>query len=343
MKTKAAILYELNSPLQLEEIDIPKLKKGQVLVKIKASGICRTQLNEIKGFKGEDKYLPHLLGHEGSGIVIETGEGVTKIKVGDRVVLTWIKGKGLEGGPVKYRKNNLIINSGSIATFSEYAVISENRLVKIPDKVNFVSAALLGCSVTTGTGIVIHHFNTGKGDSLAVFGTGGIGGGVILGAGLMKFKKIIGIDVSDIALNFAGKIGATDCVKFNESSVVADLRKIVDTGVDYVVEASGNKIAMERAIESVKDNGMVIIAGNAKNNERICINPFDLIKGKKIIGTWGGESEPDKDIPYYANMFIRNKLKLDKLIGKLFKFEDINNALKLLEDGKSSGRLVIEF
>ena len=154
MKTTAAILYQLNSPLQIEENEIPHLQEGQVLVKILFSGLCRSQLNEIKGFKGPDKFLPHLLGHEGSGIVQELGPKVRKVKKGDYVVLSWIKGKGREVPSTQYQKGNTTINSGAIATFIQYAVVSENRVTVIPKTIEPDVASVLGCAVQIGAGIV---------------------------------------------------------------------------------------------------------------------------------------------------------------------------------------------
>src|SRR3990167_8577728 len=134
MKTKAAVLFHPGNPLRIEEIEIPKLKTGQVLVRMLASGICRAQLNEVRGWKGEDKFLPHLLGHEGAGVVEEIGTGVTKVKQGDYVVTSWIKGKGLDGGGVQYKLGKITVNAGPITTFSNKSVISENRLVKVSYK-----------------------------------------------------------------------------------------------------------------------------------------------------------------------------------------------------------------
>jgi S-(hydroxymethyl)glutathione dehydrogenase/alcohol dehydrogenase len=342
MKTKAAILFKLNAPLQVAEIEIPKLQKGQLLVKILASGICHSQLNEIAGLRGPDKYLPHLLGHEGSGIVKEVGAGVTKVRRGDRVVLSWITGKGLDVPSAQYLLNNRVINSGAITTFSEYAVVSENRVCKIAKNISPTSAALLGCAVATGGGIVLHDLNISKNSSLAVFGVGGVGSGVILTAAMKNCRKIIAIDISSKKLEYAKKLGATNSVIFNKDKITEEINAICPGGVDFAVEASGVGMVMEKAFEAIKNTGLAVIAGNLRKGEKISINPFDLILGKRIIGTWGGRAEMDEDIPYYAKAYLDGSLKLDKLITRKFKLEQINQAFALMEKQESLGRMILE-
>ena len=154
MKTKAAILYELNKPLVIDDVEIPELKRGQVLAKILYSGVCRAQYNEIIGLKGPDKFLPHMLGHEASAIIDEVGEGITKVKKGDYVALSWIKGDGLDGINSQYKRGTQVINAGGVTTFSEYAVVSENRVTKISKRINPEAASIIGCAVATGCGII---------------------------------------------------------------------------------------------------------------------------------------------------------------------------------------------
>ena len=150
---KAAVLFEIGKPLQIREITSNPLKKGQVLIKILYSGICRSQLMEVQGLRGDDKWLPHLLGHEGSGIVEAIGEGVTKVKPGDEVILTWIKSSGLEADYAIYNYKDSVINSGAVTTFSNYSIVSENRVVKKPVNIPFDLAILFGCALPTGAGI----------------------------------------------------------------------------------------------------------------------------------------------------------------------------------------------
>jgi len=154
MKTRAAILWELHKPLVIEDVEVPALKKGQVLVAVLYSGLCRAQYNEMIGLKGPDKFLPHTLGHEGSGIVVDIGKGITKVKKGDYVCLSWIKGRGLDGMNTQYRSGHCVINAGAVTTFSDYAVVSENRLTKIPKVLPADIASIIGCAVVTGCGII---------------------------------------------------------------------------------------------------------------------------------------------------------------------------------------------
>lgn len=340
MKTKAAILYETNKPLVIEEIEIPELKEGQVLVKILYTGICRSQLNEIKGLKGEDKFLPHLLGHEGSGIIEKIGLGVTKVEKGDYVVLSWIKGKGLDNPSCQYSKNNETINSGAISTFSNYAVISENRLFKIPKAVPPEIAALLGCAIPTGAGIIKNEIKTSSNKTLAIFGVGGIGSSALLYANSLDFSKIIAVDIKEDKLDFAQKIGATNTINAPKEDVISIIKELTNGGVDFAIESTGVKSAMEMAFESINNNGKTIIVGNLKLGEKINIDPFELIKGKKIIGTWGGATNSEEDIPFYAKQYLEGKLELDKLISKVYSLDEINSAIKDLEEGKVIRALV---
>lgn len=345
MKTTAAVLTEINKPLRIEELIIPELKAGQVLINVVYSGICHSQLNEIHGLKGEDKFLPHTLGHEGSGIVLATGPDVTKVKPGDHVVLTWIKGSGHDVPSTQYlRKDGTIVNSGAISTFLTHAVISENRLVPITKEMPLKEAALLGCAIPTGAGIVMNTAKVSPGSSVAILGIGGIGLSALLAAKLKGAAVIIAIDVLNYKLEQAMYLGATHIINAKKQDILSNILKITNgRGVDYAIESAGRKESMEKAFQSVCDNGgLCVIAGNLPQGEQISINPFDLIKGKRIVGTWGGETEPDKDIPYYVSLYLSGKLDLDRMSTRLFRIEEINNVFETLEDGEV-GRIIIEF
>jgi len=340
MKTRAAILWQLNKPLLIEDIEIPTLKKGQVLVKIINSGICRAQYNEMIGLKGPDKFLPHLLGHEASGFIVDVSPGVKKIKKNDYVCLSWIKGLGLDGFNSQYKLGSTIINAGAVTTFSDYAVVSENRVVKIPQSAPADIAAVAGCAIATGCGIINNTLNATKNSSVIVFGVGGIGLSIILGARHRGCKTIIAVDVLDPKLKFAKRLGATHLINASKSSTLKSVFSILPQGVDYAIDASGQKSAMEDAFMSLKETGVCVIAGNLGKDQKIELHPFELIKGKSMRGTWGGETQPDRDIPLYLKAFASGKLPIDRLITHRFGLEDINKAFDVLVKGEA-GRIVL--
>ena len=341
MKTRAAILWQLHKPLVIDEVEIPVLKRGQVLVKILFSGICRAQYNEMTALKGPDKFLPHLLGHEASGFVVDIASGVTKVRKNDYVCLSWIKGLGLDALNSQYKLGNHIINAGAVTTFSDYTVVSENRVIKIPKTTPADIAAIAGCAIATGCGIINNTLNAVKNSSVIVFGVGGIGLSVILGAKHRGCSTIIAVDVLDSKLKFAKRLGATHLINASKSSVLKKISAILPQGADYAVDASGNKIAMENAFASIKTKGCCVIAGNLGKDEKIELHPFELIKGKRILGTWGGETQPDKEIPAYLKAFSRGVLPIDKMITHRFPLEDINKAFEVLIKGEA-GRIILE-
>jgi S-(hydroxymethyl)glutathione dehydrogenase/alcohol dehydrogenase len=339
----AAVLFELNQPLRLLKVTMPSLKPGQVLVDVAFSGVCQSQLLEARGKRGPDRFLPHTLGHEGSGTVVETGPDVTKVKAGDRVVLTWIKGTGIDVPSASYQDAGTTINSGAISTFMTTTVVSENRLVRIPNDMPLREAALLGCAVPTGAGIVLNTARIRAGESVAVFGAGGIGLSAVLAAAMVGADPLIVVDVQDAKLEQAKRIGATHLINARQTDPLAAIQKITEgKGVHYAIEAAGRRETMESAFKAVRDmGGLCILAGNLPKGEQISLDPFDLIKGKRIIGTWGGESQPDRDIPRYVELFHAGKLKLDRFPLAAYSLETVNQALEDLEQGKI-GRALLD-
>jgi S-(hydroxymethyl)glutathione dehydrogenase/alcohol dehydrogenase len=343
MKTLAAVLVELKKPLQIMELEIPRLKKGQVLVQIAYSGVCHSQLNEWKGTKGADPYLPHTLGHEGSGIVLEIGEGVSKVKPGDSVVLSWIKGIGLDIPGTIYSAGNLNVNSGAISTFLQKGVISENRLIPIPSSISLKKAALLGCAIPTGAGVILNDMKVKEGQSVAIFGVGGIGSSALLAASHSKAYPIVGIDVHDIKLERAKKLGATHTINAEKEDVHERLKEIFGgKGADFALESAGKRKVMEMAFESIKpSSGHCILAGNLPKDEKIQIDPFDLIRGKKITGTWGGGSQIDQDVHRYIDIFIENRPDaLEIMISDEVQLHEINQLMEALDRGAIARGLI---
>ena len=333
---KAAILEKTGSPLVIKEIDIPELLPGQVLVKILYSGICHSQLMEVRGKRGKDQYLPHLLGHEGSGIVMDVGENVFKVKKGDEIILGWIKGIGQNvSGTVYKDENKRTINAGSVTTFSEYAVVSENRCTIIPTGVPMDVAVLFGCAVLTGAGIITNTIQPINGSVIAFFGLGGIGMSALMATGLYNCSKIIAIDVKEEKLEFARQIGATHTVNSFFEDPLARIQEITNGEMlDYSIESAGLVLTIEQAFSSVKrGGGLCIFASHPKSGEKISIDPYELICGKQIKGSWGGMSYPDIDIPKFASLYVEGKLPLEKLLTKRYQLSQINEALDDLENG----------
>jgi len=335
MKINAAVLEELGQPLQIKLIETAPLLPGQVLIKVLFSGVCRSQLMEVKGKRGVDSWLPHLLGHEGSGIVQEIGEGVTKIKVGDEVILGWVKGGGLEAPGAKYKYGDQIINSGQVTTFSNFSIVSENRLVKKPISLPFDIAVLYGCALPTGAGMVLNELKPSVDLSTIILGLGGIGLSALMALKALNVKMIIAVDISDEKLSLAKKLGATHIFNSMSPSIKQDLQKLTDGGADRCIESAGKVATIELGFSLIRKNGgKVIFASHPPDGEMIKIAPHELISGKSIKGSWGGATIPDRDIPIMHDLFQKSDTSLGTLLSKRYKLEQINDALDDLETGR---------
>ncbi len=335
-QTQAAVLFEIGKPLRLIEVGIPALKAGQVLVDVAYSGVCHSQLNEVRGHKGPDRYVPHTLGHEGAGTVVAVAGGVAKVKPGDRVVLSWLKGSGADVPGTIYESPEGPINSGAISTFMRRTITCENRVTAIPDAMPLRLAALLGCAIPTGAGVVFNTSGLAPGDSIAIFGVGGIGLSAVMAAAAVGAAPIVAVDIVPEKLDKARELGATHTVNAGEVDPVSAIRSITGgKGVRVAVECAGRVVAMEAAFESVMGGGgLCVIAGNPPHGQTMRIDPFGLIGGKRVIGTWGGETRPDADIPRYVEMFLSGRLALQKLATVEYPIEEINAALDDLEAGR---------
>ena len=344
MKFKAAILVELRKPLVIEEIENQPLRFGQVLVKIHCSGICGAQINEIEGAKGPDKFLPHLLGHEATATVMEIGEEVKSVKVGDRVVCHWRKGAGLQAPPAIYSSKSFPrINSGWVTTFSEYSVVSENRVTKIPDNFDAESGALLGCAVTTAMGVINNNARLGIGESVAVFGTGGVGLNIVQFASMVSAYPIIAIDLQDHKLSLAKSLGATHTINASHGSVIEAIRAIVgEKGVNVSIENTGITEVIENAYEVTQAQGRVILVGvPPKAVRKPSIYTLPLHFNKLLTGSEGGDCKPDIDIPKLVCLCNAGKLSFSGLVNKRYKLEEINQALADLKNGSVAGRCLV--
>ena len=342
METEAAILIAQNKPLIIEKVKIQdKLKIGQVLVEVYVSGICGSQIGEIDGVKGEDKYLPHLMGHEGCGRVMEVGPGVNTVKKGDKVVLHWRKGSGLNSELPEYYLSEQKINAGWVTTFNKFTVVSENRCTKIPECISNDEASLFGCAVTTGFGVVENNAKIRMGESIVVLGAGGIGLNIIQAANLLNAYPIIAVDLYDKRLELAKSFGATHLINSSHEDFFSRIKEI-SPELDVFVDNTGIVKIIEKGYQLINNKGRLILVGVPKLGDNINIFSLPLHFGKKIIGSFGGESNPEFDIPRYINLLINKKISLKGLITERYSLKEINIAISRIKNGESVGRVLID-
>lgn len=339
---KAAVLTKLRSPLVVADIDLPEeLYFGQVLVKVFVSGVCGSQLGEIDGVKGEDRFLPHLLGHEGCGEVMATGQGVTMVKKGDRVVMHWRKGLGIESQPPQYKWGEKTVNGGGVTTFNEFAVVSENRLTPVASDLDPEIAAMMGCAVTTGLGVINNNAKLKIGQSIVVFGVGGIGLNIVQGAAMVAANQIIAIDLYDHKLEMAKRFGATHTINSLKCDPLKEISKIVGSGgADVAVDNTGSVEVIQTAYECTSHSGRTVLVGVPPLGDNISIHSLPLHFSKVLTGSHGGESNPSTDIPRYLRLYENGKLALKEMITHRYKLDEICTALADMQAGKV-GRCMI--
>ena len=330
---KAAFINQLNKPLAIREaIPTGKVKKGQVLVKIKYTGICGSQLYEIYGGRDNKKYIPHLLGHEATGIVIDYHPSVKKIKKNDRVILTWIKSDGIQAENPNYYYGNVKLNSGSITTFSSKSIVSENRLIKLPKDISYRKGVILGCAFPTGAGMILNQVKKTKGKKIAFIGLGGVGVSALLTALNFNFKEIYAFDIDLKKIKkLKNEIGQKK-INFNSFSN-EDKIKFKDY-FDYAIETSGSIQGIEAGLSIINNNGKLVFASHPKKGKKISIDPFELIKGKKIYGSWGGEVDYLKQKKTLFKIFKRIKNVEKIFMDNIYSFNNINRAISDLKSNK---------
>ena len=332
---KAAILEKIDAPLAVRDVELTELKFGQVLVKVLVSGLCGAQLHEIRGHKGNAKFLPHLMGHEGCGIVEEVGLGVTTVKPGDKVVMHWRLGEGMEAPFPNYVLDGKTISSGKVTTLSEYSIVSENRVTTIPDDTPSVLAAMLGCYLTTALGIIDNECDLKFGETVAIIGCGGVGLNLIQAATMRSPLKIYGVDINRKMIDLTYIMGAT---LFTES--INDIEKSIDviidtTGIPQVIADAYNKLA---------PSGRLILVGQPAPGKSIelpnAVSMFDGT-GKSVKATQGGGTIPHVDIPRYIQLASRGIISYEQLHTDTFTLDEVNAAFDLLKSG-SAGRIMIK-
>lgn len=369
MKVKAAVAWGPNQPLSIEMVDLEGPKKGEVLVKIVATGVCHTDAYTLSGVDPEGIF-PVILGHEGAGIVEEVGDGVTSLKKGDHVIPLYTpecreckfclsgktnlcqriretQGKGLmPDGTSRFSKDGkTIFHYMGTSTFSEYTVVPEISLAKIDEKAPLEKVCLLGCGVTTGIGAVLNTAKVEKGANVAIFGMGGIGLAAIQGAKMAGANKIIAIDINNAKFELAKKFGATDFINPKEiqGTLVENIVKMTDGGADYSFECVGNVKLMRDALECChKGWGQSVIIGVAASGEEISTRPFQLVTGRVWKGSAFGGVKGRTELPGYVDKYMKGEINIDDMVTFTMPIEEINDAFKYMKEGKSI-RSVVTF
>lgn len=341
MKTPAAILVEQRQPLVIDEVEVPALKRGQVLVEIHATRVCGSQIGEIDGVKGPDKFLPHLLGHEAGALVLEIGPGVSHVAPGDRVVCHWRPGAGIDAGGSVYGWNGRTVNAGPITTFQRYAVISENRLTKVAADTDFELCCLLADTLTTGFGIISNDAKVKEGESVVIFGVGGIGLGVVLGAKLAGADPIIGVDLHDHKLAKAAEYGLTHQINAAREDAAGCIRGILGGLADVTIDGTGNPKVIEIAYDSAKlRGGRCVLFGVMPHDQRVSIHTLPLHFGRTLTGSEGGQSRPDQDIPAILRRLDEASIDCGGFVSHRASLASLPSVIEAMRSGEAIHAIV---
>ncbi|WP_042704431.1 S-(hydroxymethyl)glutathione dehydrogenase/class III alcohol dehydrogenase [Azospirillum sp. B506] len=366
--SRAAVAWEANRPLEIEEVEVAAPKAGEVMVRIVATGVCHTDAYTLSG-KDSEGVFPCILGHEGGGVVVEVGPGVTSVEVGDHVIPLYTpecgkckfclsgktnlcqairatQGKGLmpDGTSRFSLKGKEIAHYMGTSTFSEYTVLPEIALAKINKAAPLEKVCLLGCGVTTGMGAVMNTAKVEPGSTVAIFGLGGIGLSAIIGATMAKASRIIGVDINPSKFEIAKQLGATDVINpMDYDRPIQDvLVELTDGGVDYSFECIGNVKVMRAALECChKGWGESVIIGVAGAGEEISTRPFQLVTGRVWRGSAFGGVKGRSELPEYVERYLRGEFELDTFITHTMGLEDINHAFDLMHEGKSIRSVIL--
>ncbi|HEH9406266.1 TPA: S-(hydroxymethyl)glutathione dehydrogenase/class III alcohol dehydrogenase [Aeromonas bestiarum] len=369
IKCKAAIAWGPGQPLSIEEVEVMPPQAGEVRVRIVATGVCHTDAFTLSGEDPEGVF-PCILGHEGGGIVESVGAGVTSVKVGDHVIPLYTpecgeckfcksgktnlcqkiratQGKGLmPDGTTRFSKDGQpIYHYMGTSTFSEYTVLPEISIAKVDPAAPLEEVCLLGCGVTTGIGAVMNTAKVKEGESVAIFGLGGIGLSAVIGARLAKAGRIIAIDINESKFELARKLGATDCINPNDydKPIQEVIVELTDGGVDFSFECIGNVKVMRAALECChKGWGESVIIGVAGAGQEISTRPFQLVTGRVWRGSAFGGVRGRSELPSYVQRYMQGEFRLDDFITHTMPLERINEAFELMHEGKSI-RTVIHY
>ena len=336
---RAAVLVSNNSPLVITELKYPQIGPEQLLIKIKYSGICRSQLMEVDGKRGVDNWIPHTLGHEAVGTIESMGAQVFNHQVGEKVVLSWITDKNITApGHVYESVDGRKINSGPISTFSEMAVIHKSRVHKVEGDFSDELLSLFGCALVTGAGMAIKYFDPSKHKRVLVLGFGGIGSAAAIALEIFENIEITVLDVSAERVNMAKSLGFKNSFHISSQK---DVNRNEEFGYfDLCLESGGTVESIELGFSLLNGDGTLVFASHPPIDEKVQIDPHELIKGKSIIGSWGGDLDATSAVATVSKHLSKSKLPLKLLIGEHFTLARINDALDHLRQSKSGRALV---
>ena len=367
MKTRAAVAFAPKQPLEIVELNLDGPRAGEVLVEIMATGVCHTDAYTLDGLDSEGLF-PSILGHEGAGIVREVGAGVTSVQPGDHVIPLYTpecrqckaclsgktnlctairatQGQGLmpDGTSRFSYKGQTIFHYMGCSTFSNFTVLPEIAVAKIRSDAPFQTSCYVGCGVTTGVGAVLNTAKVKPGDSVVVFGLGGIGLNVIQGARLAGADRIVGVDINPAKEEWGRRFGMTDFVNPKDvGNVVEALVNMLDGGADYSFDCTGNTDVMRQALECCHRGwGTSVIIGVAESGKEIATRPFQLVTGRTWKGTAFGGAKGRTDVPKIVDWYMNGKIEIDPMITHVLKLEEINQAFELMHSGESIRSVVV--
>ena len=320
--------------IELMELSPRPLGDYQVRVDVSLSGICGSQLMEYRGSRGPDRWLPHLFGHEGVGTVQEVGRGVTKLNIGDRVGLTWIRGAGQDTTPIVYDSDIGPVNAGQVATLATSVVAAESRLYRLPSSVSDRMAVLLGCALPTGAGMSLAALRSESPRFVAVVGLGGVGLSALLATLSAGVTHVIAVDTNESRLEFARRLGVELLVNPQKCDIRERLKEVSDDRLDLVLESSGNSESLERCFEALSRRGRLVFASHPPAGERISVDPYHLLSGKQIRGSRGGGLSPEVDIDRLLSFVSKMEDRLESLLSSEFRLGEIKTAFDLMERGQ---------
>ena len=334
----AAVLDKINRPLKIvRNIKLPKLKKDQILVKMKYTAVCGSQLFEINGKRGKDIYIPHLLGHEGTGQIVKAGDVSSKFKKKDKVFLSWISKDNFQTSKIlfDYPNKNKSLNAGPVTTFSTYTIVSKNKVYHLPKKISLKKGVLLGCAIPTGAGMVFNQSNNLEKKTTLVIGAGGVGLSSILALKIKKTKKIIVYEPNKKKILLLRKY-MSDVIFYD------DIKKIVKTNIlfDYVYDCSGITKSIELGFKLLKDTGKCIFATHPEFKKKISFDPYEFIKGKKLEGSWGGKVKFSRDLNNLTKLILKFKFIEKLYFRRIYSLNEINKAIKDFKNGKNIRTLI---